>query len=111
MPVSNDYITYILDLLSELGSLRIKRMFGGAGVYCDELYFAILIDDELYFKVDDRNRKDYEQLGLKPFTYVMKNGRTSTMSYYPVPADVVDDEVQLADWAGKALEVARRSKR
>ena len=111
MPVSDDYITYTLDLLSDLGSLRIKRMFGGAGVYCGELYFAILVDDELYFKVDDHNRGDYERLGLKPFTYAMKNGSTSTMNYYPVPVDVIEDVEQLTAWAEKALEASRRSKR
>lgn len=111
MPVTQPYIDYIQDLLGGLGSIRIKKMFGGAGVYCDELYFAILADDELYFKVDDGNRADYEALGLKPFTFTMKNGRTETMSYYPLPADVLEDEEKLGEWAGKALDAARRGKR
>ncbi len=111
MPISDEYITYVLDLLDGLGPLRIKRMFGGAGVYCDELFFAILVDDELYFKVDDGNRGDYERIGLRPFTYAMKNGRKATMSYYPAPADVLEDEDRLGEWAKKALAAARRGKR
>lgn len=111
MTVSDDYITYVLDQLGGCGSLRVKRMFGGAGIYCGELFFAILNDDELYLKVDDQGRGDYERLGLKPFTYTNKNGRRATMSYYPVPADVLEDAEQLNAWAGKALDAARRSKR
>jgi DNA transformation protein len=72
MSVGDEYITYVLDLFDGLGSLRVKRMFGGAGIYCDELFFAILVEDELYLKVDDCNRSDYERLGLGPFTYEMK---------------------------------------
>ncbi len=111
MTVSDDYITYVLDQLNGLGNLRVKRMFGGAGIYCDDLFFAILADDELYFKVNDRNRIDFERRSLKPFTYKMKNGRSATMSYYPVPSDVLENTEQLNTWAHKALDAAQRGKK
>jgi len=111
MAVSDDYIIYILDQLNGLGNLRVRRMFGGAGIYCDDLFFAIMVDDELYFKVDDQNRSDFERRGLKPFTYAMKNGRHATMGYYPVPADVLDDTKRLNTWARKALAASRLGKR
>jgi DNA transformation protein len=96
----------MLDQLYGLGLLRVKGVFGGAGVYCGELFFAILADDELYFKVDDQNRNDYECLGLKPFTYLIKNGRKVTMDYYPITADVLEDPDRFAEWAAKPLEAA-----
>jgi DNA transformation protein len=102
MPVTDDCITHTPDLLHGLGPLRIKRMFGGAGVYCGELFFAVLVDDQLYFKVDEANRGDYESPGLAPF------GRTATMGYYPVPAEVTEEQEQLSEWAEKALQAARR---
>lgn len=111
MTVSNDYIAFVLDQLNGLGSLRVKRMFGGAGIYCDEHFFAILADDELYFKVDEHNRDDYQHLGLKPFTFFTKKGRKATMSYYPLPVDVLEDSDRLLEWAGKALEAAQRVKK
>ena len=110
MGVSDGYINYVLDLFAGLGSLRVKRMFGAAGIYCDELFFAILVEDELYLKVDDRNRRDYERLGLGPFTYGMNNGRSATMSYYPVPADILEDPQRLHAWARKAIDAALRTK-
>ena len=42
MAVSEHYIEFIQDLLADFEPLRIKRMFGGAGVYSGDLFFAIL---------------------------------------------------------------------
>ena len=111
MPVTDSYIEFVKELLAEFAPLRIKRMFGGAGVYSGELFFAILVEDELYLKVDDTTRPDYERRGLHPFTYQMKNGRTSTMSCYPVPADVLEDPQELSRWVRAALETAARAKK
>jgi len=69
MPVSAHYIEFIQDLLGDFEPLRIKRMFGGAGVYSGDLFFAILAEDTLYLKVDDGNRGGYEALGIQPFAY------------------------------------------
>ncbi len=111
MPVSDSFMEFVKELLAEFAPLRIKRMFGGAGVYSNELFFAILVEDELYLKVDDVTRADYERSGLRPFTYEMKNGRTATMSYYPVPADVLEDPEELFRWVRGALDAAKRGKK
>ena len=109
MAISDDYIAFARDLLSDLEPLRVKRMFGGAGIYSGELFFAILVDNELYLKVDDANRADYESRGLAPFSYEMKSGRTGTMSYYPPPPEVLEERDALVQWALKAVDAARRS--
>jgi DNA transformation protein len=111
MSVSDDYIQYVHDILQAFAPLKTKRMFGGAGVYSGEWFFAIIADDELYFKVDEGNRQDYLDRGLKPFQFTAKSGKTSIMSYYPIPADVLDDEPLLAEWVQKALDAARRGKK
>lgn len=111
MAVSNDFIAYVLDQLDGLGPLQVRRMFGGAGIYCGDLFFAILADDELYFKANDTNLDDYRCLNLEPFTYRTKNGRTVSLRYYPLPADVLEDREQLHAWARKALAAAKQGKR
>lgn len=111
MPVSNDYIDFARDQLAHFEPLRIKRMFGGAGIYSGEIFFAILVDDALYLKVGDSNRAEYEQRGLGPFTYETKTGRTGTMSYYPVPPEVLEDPEVLGLWVRGALEAARQATR
>ncbi len=108
MPVSEHYIEFIHDLLADFEPLRIRRMFGGAGIYSGELFFAILAEDTLYLKVDDGNRRGYEALGIQPFSYVRRDGRMATMSYYPVPSEILDNPDALAHWARQAMDAAQR---
>lgn len=111
MAVTDAYIDFARDLLAGFEPLRVRRMFGGAGIYSGELFFAILADDALYLKVDDSNRAEYEKRGLRPFTYETKTGRTGTMSYYPVPPEALEDPDALNPWACGALDAARRTTR
>jgi TfoX/Sxy family transcriptional regulator of competence genes len=63
MPVIDAYQPHIRDLLSAYEPLRIRRMFGGAGVYSGEVLFAILADDAFYLRADAADRVDFERLG------------------------------------------------
>ncbi len=71
------------------------------------LFFALIAEDRLYFKVDDTTRPDFERLGMEPFRPF---GEDSAMGYYEVPADVVEDSVQLARWMKKAIDVAAKAR-
>lgn len=109
MAVTPDFREFAREQLEQVRSpVTIKAMFGGAGVYYDGLFFALLDDDTLYFKVDDSNRGDYEELGLGPFD-PYKDG-VHLMQYYPVPGDVLEDPDRLRPWMEKALAVAARAK-
>lgn len=102
-----DYVLDQLSLLDQLGFIKVKRMFGGAGLYYDGLIFGLLADDVLYFKVDDSNRSDYEAAGteaFRPFAH-----KPMEMPYYEVPADIIEDKEQLAAWAWKALLVSKNN--
>jgi DNA transformation protein len=105
MPLRQAYLDYVLDQLKPLGPVQSRRMFGGAGVYLDGVIFAIIADDVLYLKVNEANRPDYEAAGMGPF---QPYGDSSfVMSYYEVPAEVLEDVEQLVLWARKALAAAR----
>lgn len=106
MSVSDEYLTYVVEQLECLGPVQSRRMFGGAGLYCDGLFFALVADDVLYFKVDDSNRADYEAAGMKPFQPFPD--KRAVMQYYEVPIDVLENRETLREWADKALDVARR---
>ena len=109
MAISDEYIIYISDLLTPFGEVQIKKMFGGAGVYYEGFVFALLANNQLYFKADDINRPDYEALKLVPFRPYPD--KPSVMPYYPVPADVQEDTDRLVEWAQKAFEAALRGKK
>ena len=106
MPVSEEYLDYAADQLGCLGPIVSKRMFGGVGLYFDGLFFGLIADDVLYFKVDDENRRAYEAAGSKPF---QPYGDDSySMSYYEVPVEVLEDVDQLKAWARGAVVAAER---
>lgn len=112
MAVSREFETYIVEQLDSAGfTVRSRRMFGGVGIYLDELFCALISGDEstLYFKVDDSNRADYERAGAKPF--MPHKGRTTVMSYYQVPGEVVEDSDALGRWAAKARAAAMAAPR
>jgi DNA transformation protein and related proteins len=76
--MTSDYTQFVLDQLTGLGRLRVRRMFGGAGIYCDEMFFAIADHDTLYLKADDTNRETYLQAGsvaFKPSAHRSTTGR------------------------------------
>lgn len=109
MAKRSEYVDYLLGELAPLGALRAKAMFGGFGVYCDELFFAIVIDDVLYVKVDDLNRSRFVDAQLAPFSYAMKDGRQQTMSYYPLPEAALETPSELITWAKEGLASALRA--
>ena len=110
MAVSTEYKEFVAEQLEPLGPVRIRNMFGGAGVYLDDLMFGLIAGETLFFKVDDRNRVDYEAEGSDPFIYEPPSGKTIAMSYYELPERLYDEPDELIDWARKALDAALAAK-
>ncbi|MBX3494494.1 MAG: TfoX/Sxy family protein [Parvibaculum sp.] len=110
MAVSTEYKEFVAEQLEPLGPVRIRNMFGGAGVYLDDLMFGLVAGETLFFKVDDRNRVDYEAEGSGPFIYEPPSGKTIAMSYYELPERLYDEPDELIDWARKALDAALAAK-
>ena len=110
MPVSPSFRTFVLDQLSRaVPRIRARSMFGGVGIYGGDLFFALIADDTLYFKVDDSNRPDFERLGMRPFQPYGEEGEV--MQYYQVPAELLEDVAALRPWVERAMAVAARKKR
>ena len=106
MPVNPGYKAFIEELLAPIATITTRSMFGGVGIYGDGLFFALIANEQLYFKVDDTNRPDFEAAGMAPFA-PFDDGRT--MAYWAVPADVLEDADALAIWTKKAMDVAQRA--
>ncbi len=109
MAVSLTFRTFIVDQLTRVvAGVRARSMFGGVGIYAGDLFFALMDDDTLYFKVDDSNRADFEARDMGPFRPYGDEGEV--MQYYAVPADLLEDPEGLRPWAEKAIAVAARKK-
>ena len=109
MAARNEYLSWLTEQLAPLGAIRAKAMFGGFGIYCDELFFAIVVDDVLYFKADAQSAPDFTAQGAMPFRYAMKDGRQQTMQYYPPPDGAFEEQDELLRWARSALAAALRA--
>ena len=107
MAVSQGYRDYVVEQLGRVAPVTGKSMFGGVGLYAEGVFFALISQDRLYFKVDDATRPDFERLGMEPFRPF---GEDSAMGYYEVPADVVEDAAQLRPWMRRAVDVALKSR-
>ena len=110
MSVRPEYSAYILEMLEPLEGASIRRMFGGAGVFCHGVMIALLTNDKLYFKVDGGNRGTYESAGSRPFTYQGKS-KPVEMSYWKIPVKVLASDSELISWAEGAYEAAKRAKK
>ena len=96
--------------LTPLGVFRSRPMFGGHGLYLDDLFFGLIAYDTLYLKTDAENRGDYVKAKTKPFSYETARKGLVATSYWQCPAGVFKDGRKLRQWIGKALEAARRAK-
>jgi DNA transformation protein and related proteins len=101
---------FLIDSLKPLGSVSIRKMFGGAGVYINGAIIGITADGELYLKANADTRARFEAAGCEPFTYEKGDGKTASMSYYRAPSDVYDDTDELIRWVRVALLAATAPK-
>ena len=106
----SEFVDHLVELFEPFGPVTARRMFGGHGLFRDGLMFGLVIDDTLYFKVDDGNRTMFEARGLPRFEYA-KQGKRVSVSYYLAPGEVMDDPETLAQWAEPAFEAALRGQR
>ena len=110
MAVGAAFLQYVLEQLERVGPVASRRMFGAVGLYCGEQFFAVIDDDTLYFKVNDETRADYEARGSKPLK-PYKDRPEVSMSYYAVPAEILDDAEELVAWARRAVAAAAASRK
>lgn len=107
MAVSEEHLEFIREQLHGVGPIQIRRMFGGAGVFCDGLMFALSVDDTLYLKADAATAPRFAAEGQAPFSYQTSGGRNTIMSYWRCPERLLDDPDEMLAWAQRALASAR----
>ena len=105
----DEFAAYCVELLGSVGGARSRRMFGGHGLYIDDLFVAIVVGERLYLKADDESRARFEGAGCQPFVYDAK-GKPMTMSYYSVPDEAMESRELMQPWARLAVEAALRAR-
>ena len=106
----SEFVEYLNEVFEPFGSIRARRMFGGYGIYHDDIMFALVVDDVLYLKADAGTSGYFTRRGLDAFEYV-RVGKRISMSYYLAPEEIFEDPDEAMIWANRAYEAAVRSKR
>jgi DNA transformation protein len=95
------------DLFAPFGRIVVRRMFGGEGLYRDNVMFGFVFGEQIYLKTSDEGRQAFLAEGCAPFVYPMKKGDIISHNYYALPDRLYDDPEELAEWARAAFAVAR----
>lgn len=104
---AGEFIAYLQDQFRPWGPVGARRMFGGYGLYRDATIFALVLGDALFLRTDEASRADFIAAGMVPFRYD-RAGKSVSVAYYEVPADLLEDADTLALWADKAYAAALR---
>ena len=110
MAQPDEFFEHVLELLQPIGDVCNRRMFGGYGLFYDNLMFALVSNGALYLKTDSQTIATFELLKLKAFSYD-RNGKSISLSYHQAPAETLDDSEEMCHWALNAIAVARRQAR
>jgi DNA transformation protein len=99
----------IADMFSALGTVTVRRMFGGKGVYFKGSIVAVEFQGDVLLKADSVSAPVFEAAGATRWAYEGRGGKTVNMPYWSIPADAFDDPAIMARWVTLAYEAALRA--
>ena len=66
MASHKDFVDYVSEQLAPAGTIRTRKMFGEYGLYCDEVFFATVCDDQLFIKCTPQGEEAFPHLPKAP---------------------------------------------
>lgn len=100
----------IQDIFSPVIPVRVRRMFGGFGVFDGEMMFALVFDGTFFLKTTPATRAHFAAAGSAAFVY-RGRGRERDLGYRRLPEAALDDPDELARWTKLAVQAALDSAR
>ena len=105
----SEFINYVMDQLHGMGEFETKNMFGGTAILRNGNAFAKIKHGTFWLKVDDSNLNDFIEKGMNQYTYGKDNSRK--LNFYETPAEILEDQESLIQWANKACKAAVKKKK
>ncbi|MFA5132095.1 MAG: TfoX/Sxy family protein [Candidatus Paceibacterota bacterium] len=102
-----EYIVY--DIFGESEPITFRAMMGAHILYYEGKAFALVENDEVYFKGSKELASWYLDRGSKQFTYT-KEGKDAHLYYFLVPSEIYEDRTKREVWLDVALTVAKLPK-
>jgi DNA transformation protein len=105
----NEFADYVVELMSDWATVSARKMFGGHGIYRDGMMFALIVEEELFFKADAINVAQFKSEDSHPFTYQSKT-RIVEVSYWSAPPACLESPVAMSEWCQLGFAAAIRSR-
>ena len=105
MSVSDSDIAFALELFAEIPAITTRKMMGGLCIYSEGTIFALLFQDGvLYLKAKKGPfAAKLSDLGCEQWTYTRDTGKVTSMPYWTLPGEALDDPEMACDLAREAL--------
>ena len=107
--VSEEFLEYVLDMLSPLGKVTASRMFSGVLLKVEGAQLGILFAETLYFKVTDATlQEEYRKNGSTQFSYTRKDKKDPIVinNWWSVPDEAMDNGKLLVSLAREVLQIS-----
>lgn len=104
-PITDPLVLHACELLSCLGPVQAKRMFGGYGLSVDGMNVAIIAYDTLFLKSNEQTEPQWLAAGARAFEYEAR-GKTMSLHYHTPPDEALESPSLMAPWARLALDAA-----
>jgi DNA transformation protein len=108
MVASDSFAEFLREQLAPLGLITMRRMFGKTGMFCDDVMLGMVMENTLYFRVDDHNRATFKEAECFPPLNYQKKGFAIDLSFWRVPERLFDEPDEFVAWARAALAAAHR---
>jgi len=98
VPLSAEYLDAAMAKLQVARQVTYRKMFGGAGLYLDGIFFGVLDNDATFFKHETAR------------DWVIDGPQGGAQPYIRVPEAILADPAQLGLWIDASVEWATRKK-
>ena len=109
MAFDQGLVDWIAEAMEPIGTVTLRKMMGGAVLYCDGTIFALVAEDAVWFKSDAVSDAIWDEAGCQRFSFTMNDGRVDVMNYRKGPDDVYDDADAMREWASLGIAAGFRN--
>ncbi|QDU66759.1 TfoX/Sxy family protein [Engelhardtia mirabilis] len=104
MSLDDPIVLATRELLAPVGRPRLQRMFGGVGLWVDEVFVGVIHDGSVFLRVGDGNRTRFDAVDAAHFDPM---GQGKPMAYRELPEELLDSPERARPWIESSLAEAR----
>lgn len=106
MPLNSPFVKHALDALNAVAPVSFRRIFNGVGIYHKGVQFAIILQDQLFFRASEDSRCLFEAQKMPAFQ--PRGADLIESFFYQLPDELLDKPDELKYWMRIAVEAAHQ---